>query len=512
MRRIILSIFLALISSSLLSQITFNKLEDLGSIGINATNIQRIGSIYFIQYIYLDSAWKQGVGILKTDKYGNILKDIKFIDTLYQYYTSPFKNLIVSSDSFLIAAANRYYNYQTNTGDAIICKYNTNLDTIWTKIIQHPDTLEASQTGAEAYLKIENIVESPDGGIAISVLYNRNCQDPTNELNYRNLLLKIDSSNGTNIWVNRLNDSYIHLDVIKSAPDSGYFITNVESLALPFKLIKLDKNANFLWGVAANNHPTQTTPTACCIYDSSSVLMATCYKLNSDPGEVGISVSMINADSKSVQWNKDFIIADDMVSAAYSNNAFINIQIDKNGGIYIIGSGKHKVCTGPPFSYYVDVYDGLVLKLNGNGDSLWTKSYTYGQIGDYDTEIQGFKILEDGSFLGVGFGLTPQQKLWYFKTDATGYLGLDDNMVIKDLGISVYPNPTIDNVYIEFDKIPDSYSELQLFNIVGKMVYYEEITNRKEIEMDIGKFSSGIYFLNIVSDRVKIKFIKIIKE
>ena len=511
MSRVILYIFFALISNSLFSQITFNKLEDLGSNGITSTNVKQIGNNYFIQYIYLDSVWKQGVGILKTDEYGNIIKDVKYIDTVYQYYTEAFRNLIVSSDSFLIAVANRSYNYQSNTGDAIIWKYNTNLDTIWTKIIQHPDTFEANQTGAEAFCKIENIVESLDGGIAISIFYNRNCQDPTNEFNYRNLLLKIDS-NGNNIWVNRLNDSYIHLDVIKSAPDSGYFITNVESLALPFKLIKLDKYGNNLWSVTANNHSTQSTPTACCIYDSASVLMATCYKLNNDPGEVGISVSMINTLSKSVKWNKDFIIADDMASSAYLYKAPIDIQVDKSGGIYIIGSGKHKVFTGPPFSYYVDVYDGLVLRLNGNGDSLWTKSYTYGQIGDYNTEIQGFKVLDDGSFFGVGFGLTPKQKLWYFKTDTTGYLGLDDIMFIKDLGIAVYPNPTIGNVYIEFDKIPYSDLEIQLFDIVGKMIYTKKFTISRKIKMDISKLASGIYLLNVLTDGVNIKSVKIIKE
>jgi hypothetical protein len=505
MRTIILSLFLALISNSLISQTTFNKLEDLGSIGITATNVKRIGSNYFIQYIYLDSAWKQGVGILKTDKYGSILKDIKYIDTLYLNYTSAFTNLIVSSDSFLIAAVNRSYNYQTNTGDAIVWKYNTNLDTIWTKIIQHPDTLEASQSGAEAFLKIENIVESLDGGIAISVFYNRNCQDPTDEFNYRNLLLKIDS-NGNNIWVNRLNDAYIHLHNIKSASDTGYFITNVESLALPFKLIKLDRYGNNLWSVTANNHPTQGTPTACCIYDSSSVLLATCFKLNSEPGEVGISVSMINTDSKSVQWNKDFILAENMASAAYLRKALIDIQIDKNGGIYIIGSGISKA------SGYAQ--RGIVLKINSSGDSLWTKLYTYGHPANYsiDAELNGFLINDDGSFFGVGYTLSPQQKLWYFKTDATGYLGLEENEVIKESGISVFPNPAVDYVNIEFDEIPIGNSKIQIFDITGRLIGSKEIDNQSNITFNLSDLKEGVYILNIKSYEGWTKSVKIIKN
>ena len=79
--------------------------------------------------------------------------------------------------------------------------------------------------------------------------------------------------------------------------------------------------------------------------------------------------------------------------------------------------------------------------------------------------------------------------------------GVDDQ---NQLDISIYPNPTLDMVYIE-----GNYTQLKVvvYDILGKQVMKESISN----SIDISHLDNGIYILQL-SDGVKLTTQRIIKN
>lgn len=502
MKRTLIIIAFIVSSLALSAQISFNKLDNYGHLSINGLNVKQIGNNNYIQYIFVDSLNRQGIGIIKSDSFGNYIKRIEFVDTAFLYGSWPFRNFISTSDSSLIMGANKYYYQSLKKEEIEIWKFDKDLNIIWNHLIDHPDTTEASQPNAEKLVRVQDLIEAKDGNYILSIKYNRKCLDASNSQNNRSLLMKLDTA-GNYIWANRNNEMFQTLIEIVTTSDSGFY----SPAEYPYKLNKFDKNGDFKWSVVANNIPTQTYYISACEYGDSSAIMATYYKLNSNMGEMGISVSRINANTKSVVWNKCFIIAENMLSQANLNYVPMKVFCDKWGGIYLATAGLHTNNQG-----YQNYY-GIVLKLNSNGDSLWTNYYTYNAINPFITEIQGFMIEDDGSFVGVGYGLDqsyPQQKLWFFKTNTTGYLGVKKMPYVNS--ISVYPNPVTDVVNIDFSNINHSNVELQLYDISGRMVISKIITSSDNTKMDLSKLSSGIYILKIVIEGVKSKSVKIIKN
>ena len=73
--------------------------------------------------------------------------------------------------------------------------------------------------------------------------------------------------------------------------------------------------------------------------------------------------------------------------------------------------------------------------------------------------------------------------------------------------IKLYPNPTKNNLIISNQ---EAISQIQIYNISGQLLLNQEF-NLNQINLDISKYSSGIYFVNVfVND--KSKLFKIIKE
>ncbi len=72
------------------------------------------------------------------------------------------------------------------------------------------------------------------------------------------------------------------------------------------------------------------------------------------------------------------------------------------------------------------------------------------------------------------------------------FVGLNDELAAA--GISVYPNPVNDYIYVEINKVSDKNS-IAVFNALGELLFTKQITNQKSrIEFN---FSAGMYFMEI---------------
>jgi hypothetical protein len=109
--------------------------------------------------------------------------------------------------------------------------------------------------------------------------------------------------------------------------------------------------------------------------------------------------------------------------------------------------GGFIVC-GRTFSFGTGGWEGYVLRLNGNGDTLWTK--TYGNV-QYD-EIQDIETTSDGGFIMIGHTWTTDAAgdVYVMKLDASGNISWDQTYGgtagLSDKGYSI--RQTTDGGYV----------------------------------------------------------------
>ena len=83
---------------------------------------------------------------------------------------------------------------------------------------------------------------------------------------------------------------------------------------------------------------------------------------------------------------------------------------------------------------------------------------------------------------------------------------------IQNASLNIYPNPTTDQITIEFDAT-ETKSILEIKNVLGQTVYSEmliDVSGKKSKSIDVSNFSNGIYFLSIKNEKgmMSKKFIK----
>ena len=74
--------------------------------------------------------------------------------------------------------------------------------------------------------------------------------------------------------------------------------------------------------------------------------------------------------------------------------------------------------------------------------------------------------------------------------------------------INVFPNPTANEINLVLDK--DAASKIQIFNIVGILVYQTSASG--EIKIDVSNFSQGVYSVQIYNKNNNFQISKFIKQ
>ena len=145
----------------------------------------------------------QNYGILKFDQSGDII------------------------DSSLVLVSDKYWGTDANRGHAFIitsyscfvycggiidtagwvsgflAKFDYNMDTIWTKIIYHPDTVESLQNPIGSVMHLTAVKETPEGNYILTANYNSYADGYED----KSFLIKLDTAGGI-IW-QKLNPSNI---------------------------------------------------------------------------------------------------------------------------------------------------------------------------------------------------------------------------------------------------------------------------------------------------------------
>ena len=262
---------------------------------------------------------------------------------------------------------------------------------------------------------------------------------------------------------------------------------------------------------------------------------------------------IIKIDSEGNQeWDKWYV--DDEGSAIYDI-----LKLDD--GNYLL-SGPIVIEVFTPFPLVSVDQDGLVRKINSNGDIIWDKTYGQSFGGDieyFDTffsgiellngetvfvgtrqgseigwsiklDIQGDKIWEriyesnsnfsnsffdidttsDGGFIFMGEGRKPtgpiDQDWWVVKTDEYGCDTMSCEIfdavenVTSANRFKLYPNPAFNHITVEFSEIASDL-EIEIFNSMGRHWYSEMDRNSNgKCSISLLHLPKGVYTIRIVSD------------
>jgi len=83
--------------------------------------------------------------------------------------------------------------------------------------------------------------------------------------------------------------------------------------------------------------------------------------------------------------------------------------------------------------------------------------------------------------------------------------------VTLDFKISVYPNPSVDELNLEIDKLNIANLTFQLFDINGKSIS-KEASLVKKSSIDMKPFASGTYLLVINQEKKLLKSYRVVKK
>ncbi|MEG1556151.1 MAG: T9SS type A sorting domain-containing protein, partial [Bacteroidales bacterium] len=100
-----------------------------------------------------------------------------------------------------------------------------------------------------------------------------------------------------------------------------------------------------------------------------------------------------------------------------------------------------------------------------------------------------------------------------FNQDELEYVSsIEKGLIVQNNDLQVYPNPAKDQITVSYKFTGDSYAEIIIYDVNGKELMKEKLTNEHNtnlISIDISSFTNGVYFLTLQSktSSQKTKFI-----
>ncbi len=487
----------------------FNKIvtffSDSGIYHERIYSIVSTDSNYYLLMFVSNDSINSHLILVKTDLYGNKLahKDLAS-DTSGHYLCYPDNTLLLDKDTNLLVIG---LHWSSNEHHGQLIKLNTNLDILWDNVYHIPDSLmgPSCTNGRNSFTAIR---QTPDGGYILSGYYFLNCDYSQN---VQKLFLQKIDKNGNIEWLKLYPNLSWSFD-IELAEDSGYYVPSASSITYSTWIEKMDKYGNQQYQILDVPHMNIAH------YDSNTLVVAETFWLNFSLGIRAIKVAKVNIHSKSIVWKKTYRPATNVRYLELYQ--FINIEVN-NGFIYIGGSGE----LYNQDSSHVG-YKGIMMKLNGEGDSLWSRYYGYDSTQFNElSQFYDFCFHSDNEIVAVGYydltnpDYTYCQPGWIVKMDSNGMAPLAQTVSVKELKkynreneFVLYPNPASDIINIEFDEIPETDIHWQLFDVTGRLLISEETIYQKNITIDVSEFSTGMYLLKINSSAEDNSSVKIIKK
>lgn len=493
--------------------ITYNKVkyyfgDSLNSSGV-IKSIEKIGSNYYLCIdAYSDSLLYTSY-VVKTDLYGNkIAQSPRFGTDSTAFFIATGNGMIIDKDSSIIVAGGFIH----GQWGGFILKFNKNLDTLWTKLYRFPDSL-INNTYSIPRHRFEALSSTHDSSYIIMGSYFSDSLYSSKHP----YLIKIDK-NGNVLW-RKLYPNLLTAFDIAATSDSGFVFTAARNGYWGSFICKTDKNGDIDWFTKQINTRYLTCYDLTISNDNIVSVVPFEYSGNSDPYEFlfGLNITKTNSVSEQIIWTKQYL---PMITVENPTlHQHLEVEVDQYDNIIIAATGRALNYDSSAVSY-----KGFLLKLNSNGDSLWSHFYAGRNIFEQHSQFNDLVLTDDGGILTGGFWNPPymnyMQGAWLVKTDSMGNapgmftVGIEEEeLVIKNLELKIFPNPTCDNINFSMQENSKEELQLEVYNISGQLVFEKQLTAfEKEHRINIQHLQSGVYLVKLLSDSQVVYSSKIIKE
>ena len=160
---------------------------------------------------------------------------------------------------------------------------------------------------------------------------------------------------------------------------------------------------------------------------------------------------------------------------------------------------------------------GRVVKINAEGEKSWRKDYSYFSNHNDDHNLYDIIATSDNNYLIGGRASSNKTYGWLLKINESGELLGDslvnvtwnDNDWTKD--IQIYPNPTIDHIYINQNNLDQV--TYQLVDVNGKLLKEVNINAKDQgVIWNVSDLISSSYFIRMIRDGKVIGSTVIVKQ
>jgi len=424
---------------------------------------------------YIITGSYQGSGsidvyLIKTNMYGDTVWTKTFGGSGYDCGNS----VIQTSDSGFVITGNTT-SFGSGNADYYLIKTNMNGDLIWTKTYGGQNTDMGN-----------SVIQTFDGGYIITGF--------TESFGVGNddIFVVKTNANGDTLWTKTYGGSGddVGRSIIQTF-DSCYiicgFTNSVGAGDYDVYLIKTNNTGNTIWA---------KTFGGINLDDANSV------KQTSDSGYIFVGCTQ----SFGAVWPYIYLIKTDAIGDTLWTRRFGGIHGEVGFSVALTNDGGY-IIAGRLDYYGMGLPDLYLVKTNAYGDTSWTKKYGNAYSDGGLLAVQ----TTDGGYIACGYTMTSgtnYHDVYLIKTDANGIVGINNEISMPNISISIYPNPTINKITI---KIPHQFGQTKTLEIYDRVGQLQLIKTDNFADTDIGALTSGLYFIvltNVDNERLTSKIIK----
>ncbi len=427
--------------------------------------------------------------------------------------------------------------------DIFIAKYDVNGNFVWAKGF-----------GGASDDYAEGIINYSYGTIILTGVFQGTVDFDTDTTIYNltssggsDIFVASYDSDGHMKWARNIggassdNASSISKDLAGNIFITGYFAGNADfdpstSAAIltshgsqDIFVAKYSFSGNYIWAIDLGGNSSDMGNSICTDI-SGDVLITGSFNGTADFNPSSSTTNLASNGNQDIflakyDSNGNYLWAFNLGSNGLDKGNGIATDIYEN--IYLTGSFKGTVDFDPNSTssslLSIGNSDSFLAKYDSNGNLKWIN-----QLGGANAD-EGFaintnsngKVYTTGSFSGIAnfyTNLSPAANLTsngntdiynasYLQSVATN-IQLSNKSEL--LNVILYPNPTINQVTINFGKNYDHVT-VMITNTLGQQIIAEKISNSSNIDLDLFGLVKGTYFAHVITDNQS-SIIKIVKE
>jgi hypothetical protein len=411
--------------------------------------------------------------LIKTDKYGQI--EWKQVYGLEEW-SEGFAEAIPTPDGGYIAVGSKAHSEKFEPPDIWVVKIDGSGSITWEKTIGDKETDESS-----------DVISTGDGGYLVAGSFQH---DTAQRQDVDAYLIKLNSS-GTIEWDKKYGGtSGDKAGTVRQTADGGYaFVGYTDSFGAGIYdvyLVKLNAAGEEQWYKTYGGADWDISGKMVITNDNGFLLAG----WTANFGAQARDIYLIKTDaSGNEQWYKIY-------GDAHKDGAS-DIIATNDGGYLVVGGLENTYFSN---EWRTDLY---ILKIDASGNKLWDKTF-----GDYNDEgASCIREVGDGGYIisGGANSYGNSSEVYLLKIDRLGgFSSVYSNIEATPQDFQLeqnYPNPFNNQTMIKYHLPKNSFVQLKIYNVQGKLVntlvnQYQQ-SGSYNIEFDAKNLPSGLYFYQI---------------